>query len=102
MIQVKSLTINTCEQSTEQKPAQFDMLKQTYTLNILHLETSTTESMDSLYSLCTVQQLKELSQPYFSNLFLHPFHAIIVIQINILSTPLSALKTIEFMKTLEI
>lgn len=39
---------------------------------------------------------------FFQPIFPHHFSAIIVTQINILNTPLNSLKTIEFMKMLEI
>lgn len=85
------------------QPAQSDTLKYTSIMNISHLETNTTESMGSLYMLGTAQWLKQLPQPYFFQpVSPHPFHAIIINQINVVYTSLNSLKTIEFMKILEI
>lgn len=47
------------------QPAQSDTLKYTPTMNISHLETNTTESIDSIYILCTAQWLKQLPQLFF-------------------------------------
>ena len=47
------------------QPAQSDTLKYTPTMNISHLETNTTESIDSIYILCTAQWLKRLPQLFF-------------------------------------
>lgn len=62
-----SLTAVNSPLSKISQPAQSDMLKHTSTMNISHLETNTTKSMGSLYSLCTAQRLKLLPQSYFFN-----------------------------------